>query len=487
MLYVAMGHISNKCVHLRTLNQRIIVRFRTVTYSAFGWRPSCDNNDLAGLVLLKNAVKGDEVISKVRARTLAFLWLFLTAFAPTAVSAQSSPDEGGPPPNQGSISARLQTAFDKTGDIGIVYHLARISFASGNYEAASSWLALMADTGWKMGLDPVDFSNNAAPDALLTQISDLNAAAAPSRRTSAGIAVLDDPRLVPESIAYDPEAQTLYAGSLAAPRLVQKNVNVRSIAKQDAEVILPDDADWGVMYGIKFNAERGDLWLLNNRRDSDGMHGNLSVIDRTGTLVKSYRFIGEPAIELNDLCFSQGYVYVTDSTASRIYRGSLSADALEVFYSDSDISFPNGIACNDRSDAVYVADFRGVSLIRPGVTVRHQRLDVGEGFSLGGIDGMYLWDGHLVGVQNYLGVPKIVVADPRNLQTMETISFFDVNHPDFRIPTTGFVAGDCLFYIANSSLDALGRDGAIDPAGLQPEAAKILGLNLREGSGSCSL
>lgn len=433
------------------------------------------------------ATKEGELISSFRAVFLPFTWLFMANFTVTTALAQSSPDADVPTPNQGSVSERLQAAYVKTGDISIAYHLARVSYASGDYTAASRWVALMIDAGWKMGLDPAEFSSDAAPHGLKAQISALNAAMVGSRRTSVVVAGIYDTRLVPESIAYDPQNRMLYAGSLARPRLVKKGTDSQSSAAYATDIALPAGVDWGVFYGIKFHAERGELWALNNRRDGDGMLGNLSVLDRAGTLVKSYGFSGEPATELNDLCFAHGYVYATDSTASRVYRGLLSADTLELFYQNSDISFPNGIACNDGSEDIYVSDFRGVSVISADGQVQHQRLKMADGYSLGGIDGMYLWNDHLVGVQNYLGAPKIVMADPQNLQTRDAISTFDVNHPEFRVPTTGFIWGDCLFYIANSSLDALGPDGAITPDGPQPGAAKILALNLREERASCHL
>ncbi len=427
------------------------------------------------------------MISNLKTVFLPFIWLFCVLSTATTALAQSSPDGDVPVPNQGSVSERLQAAYAKTGDISIAYHLARVLYASGDFAAASRWITLMIDAGWKMGLDPAEFSNDTAPLELKAQISALNAAVISSQRTSVVVAGFDDTRLVPESIAYDPQKRMLYAGSLARPRLVKKGTGNRSSAIYAKDIALPVGVDWGVFYGIKFHAERGELWVLNNRRDGDGMRGNLSVLGRAGTMVKSYSFRGEPATELNDLCFAHGYVYATDSTASRVYRGLLSAGTLELFYQNSDISFPNGIACNDDSEDIYVSDFRGVSLIPADGKAQHQRLKVADGYSLGGIDGMYLWNDHLVGVQNYLGAPKIVMAKTQTLQAAAAISAFDINHPEFRIPTTGFVWSDCLFYIANSSLDALGPDGSIASDGPQPDAAKILALNLREEGASCQL
>lgn len=420
----------------------------------------------------------------VRVIGISLFWLFSTLLASATVIAQSSSEEGAPAPNLGSVIDRLETAFTRTGDVAIAYHLARVSFGHGDYEAAGKWLTKLDGAGWKMGLDPANFSGDAIPDVLLRQIANINKATSQSLRASTHALTFDDRLLVPESIAYDAENRTVYAGSLLVPRLVKTTLQGKGKASKNIEVALPEGVEWGVLYGIKFNADRGDLWLLNNRTDSEGMHGNLSVINREGALIKSYHFAGEPAVELNDLCFSGDYAYVTDSTASRIYRGSLASDSLEVFYQNSDISFPNGIACSDNSTAVYVSDSRGVSRIDQG-GIGHGRLKVKAGFSLGGIDGMYLWSDHIVGVQNYLGAPKIIMVNLGKPAASNAVNFFDVNHPNYRVPTTGFVTGDCLFYIANSSLDALGRDGALDPSSPRPNRANVQALNLRKAGGSC--
>jgi len=425
------------------------------------------------------------LVDQIRIMKLSLCWFFGTFLATAIAIAQPSIEEGTPAPNQGSVIERLETVYTLTGDVGIAYHLARVSIGRGDYEAAGKWLTKLADAGWKMGLDPANFSGDTIPDVLLKQIADINKTTRQSLRTSEHALTFDDPLLVPESIAYDAENRTVYAGSLLVPRLV--TTALQGKASKNIELALPVGVQWGVLYGIKFNADRGDLWLLNNRTDSEGMHGNLSIINRESALIKSYRFADEPAIELNDLCFSKGYVYVTDSTASRIYRGSLASDSLEVFYQDSDISFPNGIACNDNSTAVYVSDSRGVSRIDQDGGIDHERLKVEAGLSLGGIDGMYLWKNHIVGVQNYLGAPKIIMVGLSNLTIPNAVNFFDVNHPNFRVPTTGFVAGDCLFYIANSSLDALGRDGTLDPNSPRPNRANVQALNLQKTGGGCDL
>ena len=418
---------------------------------------------------------------------LAFLGTLLLGLAPTHAEIQSSTDASNPVPNQGSVIDRLQAAYDNTHDTGIVYHLARVTFTRGEFEQAGRWLKLLVKADWKMGLDPDDFTNDAAPAAVRNLIWQLQTAVPKQDGAGAIISTLHDPALVPESIAFDSANRKLIAGSLVRPRLVAKTMVEDQPLGPDTEIRLPKGVDWGVMYGIKFNEARGELWVLNNRTDKDGMHGNLSVLNRRGVLVKNYRFDGEPAVELNDLCFSEDYVYATDSTASRLYRGDISGDVLEVFYQSEDISFPNGIACTVASDKLYVSDFRGVSTINTSNPSGHLRLNVADGFSVGGIDGLYLWKNQLVGIQNYLGTPKIVMVDPEQLEIDSPVKLMDINRPEFRIPTTGFIKGNCLFYIANSSLDALGPGGAIDPNQPAPGAAIIIGLDLRLQGEKCGL
>lgn len=378
---------------------------------------------------------------------------------------------------------RHVAVYEETHSAAVAYHAARLAMSLRRFDEAEAWIAVLASHDWKLGLDPMDFHVNPMPASLRTAVDQLQSAVPKAGPASSAVLTLKDSSLIPESVAYSSTNKAFYVGSLASPRL---NIVPMPNAGLSADTNIDfDRSTWGVFYGLKFHDARNELWVLHNRTLEDGMTGRLSVLTPEGRLLRHYSTNDVPAVELNDLCFTDKNVYVTDSTASRIYRGDLEGDSLVIHYEHPGIRYPNGIACGQGSDKLYVAHAYGMAAIDALSPKDHVSLEAPEGFALGGIDGLYLWGEGVVGVQNYLGAPKILVATLENGTKVKGIRLLDVNHPQFHIPTTGFVYGDCLYYIANSFLDALRGNGAINAANVDP--GQILGLNLRDTRRSCPL
>ncbi|WP_262695897.1 hypothetical protein [Kordiimonas aquimaris] len=390
----------------------------------------------------------------------------------------------------GGLVERLTNSYEQTQDLAIAYHLARITFALEQYSETVKWLSVLQKSDWKMGIDAPDFtakhltSDTSVLSEIQTLVKALNATRIPQSDTGmvSHAMRIDDPMLVPENIAYDSEKGVLYAGSLVEPRIVRVHMNNASM---NDDMPLADNVNWGVIYGMKYHDERRELWVLHNRRDGALLRGALTVLNDDGQAVKTYKTSGEQPVELNDLCFTRENVYITDSTASKIYKGSVNSDVLALFYADTDINYPNGIACDEGTDTIFVSDSRGVSTLKKENPVNHQRLISAKGVSFGGIDGLYLSNETLVGVQNYLGILKVLTLDISEAPKTSDVKAFDVDRPEFRVPTTGFVHKGCLYYIANSSLDAIGQDGSIDPDAEQPKPAKVIALNIAPGGSQC--
>jgi hypothetical protein len=68
--------------------------------------------------------------------------------------------------------------------------------------------------------------------------------------------------------------------------------------------------------------------------------------------------------------------------------------------------------------------------------------------TLSGFDGLYTWKDCLVGVQNSLGSPRIVVArlnDGRTEVTALTVLEYRTKYT--QLPTTGAVVGDTFYFL----------------------------------------
>ena len=90
------------------------------------------------------------------------------------------------------------------------------------------------------------------------------------------------------------------------------------------------------------------------------------------------------------------------------------------------------------------------------------RLPAPENVSLVGIDGLYFHRGSLVAVQN--GVePNRIAAFPLSapLDRVTGCRVLERGNPLFDIPTTGAVAGNGFYFMANTQLSALGPGNVV--------------------------
>ena len=376
-----------------------------------------------------------------------------------------------------SYSARLQE-YERSGDLSWAYRLAWVAAIEERPDLVTKWLRTLLDSGWRMGVDPTAIVAHRLTPPALDLLAALQSSLPTHYRVSDTIATLADPELIPESIAYDTKQRRIYAGSLFRKTVVT--------LQPDGTLARFSQGALGAVYGIKYDESSDSLWTLHNPQQ-DGTHrGELVQLDAGGaTLRRLSPLNGEPS-ELNDLCLDDEAVYVTDSHNGRVLSAPRSAEALRTVGTGMSVPYANGIACSPDERFVYVAGATGIYRFDKQTPEAAERLRTPDGVSLGGIDGLYLSKNRLVGIQNALGAPKVVIISISG-DIVSEVHFHDVLQPDFRIPTTGFVFGDCLYYIANSSLDALDATGSLNPRAAPPEPARVRGLPLVDRQRACQL
>ena len=98
---------------------------------------------------------------------------------------------------------------------------------------------------------------------------------------------------------------------------------------------------------------------------------------------------------------------------------------------------------------------------------------------LGGIDGLYWYDGTLVVIENGMHPQRVLrLTLSAEGSTITKVMPIAVAHPAFRLPTYGTVAGDALYFIANSQKGSYGQYGELR-AGAEPEPVKVFRSDLR--------
>jgi hypothetical protein len=120
----------------------------------------------------------------------------------------------------------------------------------------------------------------------------------------------------PESIGADPRSGGFFTGSL-----IDGAVFRGTLDSPQAEVFLPAGSDGRTnVAGVKID-EQGRVWI------ADAFNGRVLVYDQSAALLHTFVLVGPGNPTVNDLAFSQGLVYATDSARPFLYR--LSEDRVD--------------------------------------------------------------------------------------------------------------------------------------------------------------
>jgi DNA-binding beta-propeller fold protein YncE len=173
-----------------------------------------------------------------------------------------------------------------------------------------------------------------------------------------------------------------------------------------------------------------------------------------------------------------GEVFAADGVRNLIYR--LDGGALKLMVENPKLTSVRGLAVSGDGKTLYFADY---SMGLLGVD-----LSAGKAFDidyspetlvLGGIDGVYWYDGTLVVIENGMSPRRIMrlTLDKDGRKIVKAMPL-DVANTAFGLPTYGAVDGDSLYFVANSQKNDYDAYGVVkDDSKL--ESTRIFKSNLR--------
>lgn len=273
--------------------------------------------------------------------------------------------------------------------------------------------------------------------------------------------------LIPEGMAYDPVDDCFYMGSIEKCKIVRfdrygNTVDFTSEKQDGLRIVL----------GMEVDAKRRILWTtsaVTNARphipeEEVGWSGLFQYDLKSGRLIKKY-IVHVPGKKhlLNDVTIgSNGDVYITDTDAHCVYRVLKEKDGLELFLKPPEFLWPNGISFGADDQVLYVSS-SGNGIYRIDIpTKSYQLLDRPQHVSTVGIDGMYYYENSLICVQNGLQRISRFYLNAQG-DGVERLKVIETRNPHFQIPTTGAIAGDTFYYIANAQLRAISPEGILAP------------------------
>ncbi len=274
---------------------------------------------------------------------------------------------------------------------------------------------------------------------------------------------LNDAQLIPEGIAATGDGQRFFLGSLAQSKVVDHTMN----NGQQKDLVSNGQYGLWMVVGMKVSADNKTLWLCSasERDSSNGYAGIFGIELATGRLVNKYTLDNKAGPHLfNDLVTTgDSLLYYTDSKAGNVYKLQLASGRMTAIANG--FTYPNGIARNDSSTVLYIADFNGIKRIDLTNNTT-EPLDSQVPTFLHQIDGLYYYNNSLIAIQDSGNNDDRIVrfyldAAGRHIIRVEVLQSY---HPDFILPTTGVIVGNDFYYIANSQLRNLQPDGSLTNA-----------------------
>lgn len=273
---------------------------------------------------------------------------------------------------------------------------------------------------------------------------------------------LDDRALIPEGIAHDPHARRFYVGSISQKRVVQVDADgaVREFAGPAAKL---DE-----VLGLAMDTPRRLLYVVSTltltvKGEKQRRNAVVSFDVDTRQLVQRYDVAG--AQQLNDVAVAPGgRVFASDSASGAIYEIAVKGPGpSRELVPPGRIRGSNGLAVSPDAKRLHVAHSTGLALVDIA-TGEMKRVANETRENIAAIDGLYEWQGSLIGVQNVTNPGRVIVIslsrDGASVTGVKTL--LSHHHSALDEPTTGALARDGFYLLAATAVSRYKGDGVIE-------------------------
>lgn len=289
--------------------------------------------------------------------------------------------------------------------------------------------------------------------------------------------------LFPEGIAYDPMDKAFFLSSLSKNKVARFDSNGKStgdFVKSRQDGLLST-------VGMRVDAERRIFWVCSNygypseSLEKEKVPFGSAMVSKydlkTGKLIKKYPLPAKGKHFLNDVALApDGTAYLSDSHVPGVFRVDAKTDKIERFADLPGYVYPNGITYSPETHKIFVACANHVVVV-DAKTKSVSTLDHPDNFLIAGGDGMYYYKNSLIAVQNSIAPARVIrIQLDKKQERAVGLTVLERNNPDIEIPTTGAIAGDYFYFIANSQMMKIDK-GKVPPPDKLGEI-KILKIKL---------
>jgi sugar lactone lactonase YvrE len=265
-----------------------------------------------------------------------------------------------------------------------------------------------------------------------------------------------DQTFAPEGIAYDPASRQFFVGSVTQKRIVRISPEGKLTPFSDSKDGLQQ------ILGLAVDAKRRTLYAVSTNALTRGspLHNAVMAFD-IGSGKRTAAYHVPDARQLNDVAIApNGDLYASDSASGAIWR--VVAGQVSAFIPPGAMGGSNGLVVSPDGRALYVAHSTGVARVDTS-TAKVERLVPPARQTIGAIDGLYFWNGDLVGIQNITNPGRVIRI--RLDQAGTSIAGVDTlqshHNAAFDQPTTGAIAGKSIYVLGTTQLPEYNDKGEI--------------------------
>jgi hypothetical protein len=271
---------------------------------------------------------------------------------------------------------------------------------------------------------------------------------------------LDDRGMIPEGIAHDAVTGAFFVGSVARGTVTR--IGFGNAVSEFA----PKAQGLDSVLGLAVDSPRRLLYVVGTSALSE--EGR----KRRKNAVLSYdidkhalvRRVDVPeAVQLNDVAIGfGGRVFASDSGSGAIFEISRQGPPRTVVGMDR-LRGSNGLAVSPDGTKLYVAHSTGIAVVEPG-TGEVKRVVNTTRETVAAIDGLYSFQGELIGVQNVTTPGRVILIslakDGESITRVRTL--LSHHHNALYEPTTGVVTDRGFYLLAATGVSHLNDKGVID-------------------------
>lgn len=276
--------------------------------------------------------------------------------------------------------------------------------------------------------------------------------------------------LLPEAISL--RKGRLLIGSVRTGEIKDASAGLSTVARLDGGVFDIEQGKKSI-----FAALNNQL-AFERRADAPPFAAIVELDPKSGAERRRVRIVAADAL-LGDIEIDKrGALYASDSLRPRVFTVDAGGHEARVLATDERWANPQGLAYDRRAHRLFLADYLTGLFVIDARTGAVQQVANPSNAHLGGIDGLYLHNGDLIGVQNGTSPQRIVRIDLDSSGLVAgKLEVLAQNLEGWNEPTHGVIDGDAFHYIATSNWPAYDDEGKVrDGAVLAPLRVMTISL-----------